>query len=475
MYVKRLSSDEIKAALHLAWEVFEVDVAPTYPAEGVQEFQKFISEEHMMPKVQSRAINFFGAVEGDVLCGISAIRQDGHIALLFVKKEWQRRGAARMLFYAMQQYCVIERMEVQMTVSATPNAVEAYKHLGFHPTNNEQIVDGIRFVPMAYVIKDAGKIVTGGGRTRNKTSGIILIFLMMTILGMSILGGKHLLDMMEDYTTKDPYDQSQNVEEFSGADGSQNEWEDTQEETGIASIQSYHEDNLPYTIKEEVYTLYSDGTDGKYRMAFEVHYPQLEGVESKQLAEINQKLKECAMSTVEVLYLNPSQDTKEAMLKQENPVLASMVTYNVTYATEDFISVVFNDYYFAGSEANSYVDLRTRNMSLKDGMEYQIKDIITLSDDFMRQWKTRMKNEAPQVSVIQDMRTSDLYQILNGKVLGGNYYNAFFVDAEGIEIGMTYHHTTDEGESAGWITAPFTFAEIKEFASESEFWKMIKQ
>lgn len=462
MYVKRLKPGEIPEALHLAWEVFEVDVAPTYPEEGVKEFQEFIKEEHLMPRVHSREMSFFGAMEGDVLCGMSAIRADGHIALLFVKKQWQRRGAARMLFYAMQQYLVIERMVVQMTVSATPNAVEAYKHLGFHPTSGEQMEDGIRFVPMAYVIKDATKIATGGRRTGAKKAGFLAFLMLFAFLGLAILGGKMFSDMLasmsEEYGIEENREQSKN-------EGNQKKETAGSKEAGIEGIESYQMEELPYTITEEVYTLY------EYPMEFEVHYPKLVGLESECLAEINQNLKDCAMSTVEVLYLNPGEETKEAMLKQKNPVLASQVTYKITYATETFISVVFNDSYIAGDGTKAYVDLRTRNINLQDGTEYQVKDIIELSDDFMHEWKVRMKKEAPYTNVMEEMKTSDLYQILNGSILDGKYFDASFVDAEGVQIGMTFHH----GGSAGWITAPFTFTEIKEFAADSEFWKMIKE
>lgn len=468
MYVKRLQVEELQQALDLAWEVFEIDVAPTYPEEGVAEFREFISFERMRPLVQSREVSFFGAMEGDQLCGISAIQTDGHIILLFVGKVWQRRGAARMLFYAMQQYCVIERAVVQMTVSATPNAVEAYKHLGFIQTNNEQMQDGIRYVPMAYVIKEAPKIITGGKETNTKRMGISFVLIMLGFLVTIFFGGELLDTVVNDMGDRFGVEEKNEPQKNTDKEvihGSGNE-------TGIDAIVSYQDENLSYTIKDEVYSYYSDGKSGEYPMEFEIHYPQLEGVDNEYFVEINQSLKSCAMSTVDALYFNPSQATKEAMIQQKNPQIYSQVTYKVTYATDEFISVVFNDHYAAGSQLKEYVDLRTRNFDLKNGTEYELKEIVTVSDTFMHEWKTRMKKADLNSRLMDEVKTSDLFQILNGKVVDGSYMNVWFVDGEGVQIGMTYHHKSGNTESAGWLTVPFSVEEIQEFTNESEFWNL---
>ena len=53
-------------------------------------------------------------------------------------------------------------------------------------------------------------------------------------------------------------------------------------------------------------------------------------------------------------------------------------------------------------------------------------------------------------------------------------YDNFFVDKDGIEIGMTYHYRDDEQqkEERGWITAPFTMEEIKAYKTDSDFWNL---
>ena len=90
-------------------------------------------------------------------------------------------------------------------------------------------------------------------------------------------------------------------------------------------------------------------------------------------------------------------------------------------------------------------------------------DIVDLSDAFMHDWMKKMKGEAPSAEVLSSVKLNDFRQILNGEILENRYFDAFFVDKDGIEIGITYHYPGDEKKSSaesGWITAPFTMKEI---------------
>lgn len=476
MYVKRLDEKEVLDALRLAWEVFAEEVAPTYTSQGVEEFQNFIKYEGVITKVRSGELSFFAAIEGTQMCGMSAIRRDGHICLLFVQKKWQRQGVGRLLFYAMQQYCVLERRMVRMTVNAAPNAVEAYQHLGFTARAEEQVENGIRYVPMEYLIKEAGKIagsvapVRRGGRRTSAILAFLLGFFVVSSAAIGFYAGDFVADLEEMLESQEHITESGNGR-YDYAERPEGE---TAEITGIEAIEAYIAEDLSYTIEEEEYTYYSDGNNKEYRMQFVVKYPQLKGLDSEKADEINQLLKECAMSTANVLYLNPSQETKEAMLQYDTPVLASQVTYKVTYATDGFLSVAFNDVYYAGDSSKGYVDFRTRNIDLESGTIYEVTDVAELTNSFMRDWKAKMDEEAPGVNVLNDLRTSDFRKILNGEVLDGSYFNAFFVDKDGVEIGFTYHHVSGDTMESGWITAPFTMAEMKNHNPESKLWNEIK-
>ncbi|MED9802346.1 MAG: GNAT family N-acetyltransferase [[Clostridium] innocuum] len=88
-----------------------------------------------------------GAYINKKLTGIIATRNNGsHIALFFVDGEYHRQGIGRRLFEA----ALKNSSSNELTVNASPYAMEIYHHLGFKDTKTEQTVMGIRFIPMIY-------------------------------------------------------------------------------------------------------------------------------------------------------------------------------------------------------------------------------------------------------------------------------------------------------------------------------------
>ena len=88
MIIKRLySSQEVVEGLHLVWDVFIRENASSCTQQGIEEFARFIKMENFMPLVESGEMIVFGAVEGQDLGGVGAVRRDGHISLLFVRPD----------------------------------------------------------------------------------------------------------------------------------------------------------------------------------------------------------------------------------------------------------------------------------------------------------------------------------------------------------------------------------------------------
>ncbi|MGN0404692.1 MAG: GNAT family N-acetyltransferase [Bariatricus sp.] len=473
MIIKRLENEEILEGLHLVWDVFAADIAPSYSREGVEEFQRFIKYENFMPKVQSGQLIVFGAREGQELCGVGAVQNDGHIALLFVGKKWQRRGIGRLLFIALQQFCIVAFGMTKMTVNAAPQAEGFYRRLGFQEVAPEQMKNGICYLPMERAMSAEELRLQKKAKRRGK-------FLMLSILALVVLLGVGVgTTAYRVYTLfQDRVLDGDGMENpFMGGDTQTEKGEEeTQKEAGVGieGIECYQAENLPYTITEESYSYESSKSEGSITSQFDVKYPQIQGLEGEQIAKINEELKNCAMSTVNALYLKASDDMKEAVMKEESPILASKVTYRVTYAGEDFISVVFSDDYYAGNKNARYQDLRTRNIRLSDGKIYETNEIVSLDTEFIKELKKRMKEEAPDSIVVDALKTSQYRKILEGEILDNRYYDNFFVDKDGIEIGMTYHYRDDEQqrEERGWITAPFTMEEIKAYKTDSDFWNL---
>ena len=234
MFVRQLQDNEILDGLHLVWDVFVGEIASFYSPQGVAEFQNFIQMENFMNRVRSGEMLVFGAVEEGELCGVSAVRSNGHVALLFVKRNWQRRGVARMLVSSMEQYCTGELGLMRMTVNASPNAVEAYRHMGFRDTMPLMEQNGIRFVPMERTAppgsvhpQKIGKIHKGLLVGIVVCAGILSIFL-------ALLFGKIVFNIMGNRGYAESYNELE--EEIPGDFWDEEDATGNEEATGIEAI-----------------------------------------------------------------------------------------------------------------------------------------------------------------------------------------------------------------------------------------------
>ena len=471
MNIRMLEQRELLSAMHLVWDVFVENTAPLYSSEGVAEFQKFIKIEQITDLYNRREMFFWGAFEGDELQGVSAMYKSGHISLLDVRTAYQNQGIGRALFETMKQFCAQSLGLMRMTVNSAPNAVERYRSFGFQVNAHEQIQNGIRYVPMDFLISPADV------RRPNKKSqtglviGITVVVVVILIIA-AVLFYRSVMNVISNQRIQNQWEENyDNSWDDSYGDDSY-DYGDEAENSGIESIPAYEAADLSYTIESNEY--YEDNDGSSAQMCMDVEYPQIDGLDSKQSDKINQILKECAMETADALYLNPTDEVKGYLLEQESVYIGSKVRYKVTYLSEDIISVVFEDHYFWGSRYAEFCDLRTRTINLKDGTIYEIKDIVTLDDDFMDAWYTSMKEEAPDIEVTDLLSLDTFKQVFEGEFVENRYSNAFFLKDGGLEIGLSYHHGDDGQIARGWMTAPFTWDEIAPYKTDNGMWKIVK-
>lgn len=154
IYVKiaKLQRGEIKTALELVWTVFQEFDAPDYSEEGVEEFSRFFSYNDIIDKFDKGELFFWGCFDSGELTGIIATRGINHIIMLYVKKEYHKRGIARSLIRTVEETCRSQNNIDRITVNAAPYAVEFYHRLGFVDTDKEQTIKGVRFTPMTYLL-----------------------------------------------------------------------------------------------------------------------------------------------------------------------------------------------------------------------------------------------------------------------------------------------------------------------------------
>ena len=139
MEYRRITDNEIDKALDLVLKVFMEFEAPDYSPEGVRNgtFKTFIT------------------TTDDNIVGVMTLRNETHITLAFVQKDYHNQGIGKALFeHVLHEISATNNSASTITVNASPYAVGFYEKLGFTATSEEQEKHGIRFVPMKYTIED---------------------------------------------------------------------------------------------------------------------------------------------------------------------------------------------------------------------------------------------------------------------------------------------------------------------------------
>lgn len=140
---------QLDKALELVWRVFEECDAEDYEEIGIQTFRHFIRWENMKELLSHGEMVFFGAFDGGRLIGVIAMRSGFHISLLFVERQYQRKGVATRLVRRGAAYCLEQNPELRrITVNSSPKGRKAYEAMGFYKLAPEQVRDGMRYTPM---------------------------------------------------------------------------------------------------------------------------------------------------------------------------------------------------------------------------------------------------------------------------------------------------------------------------------------
>jgi ribosomal protein S18 acetylase RimI-like enzyme len=150
MDIVELRIPDIKSALALVWSSFVEFEAPGYSEQGITTFKEFIQYDSILEKIERGELFFWGCFINSDLVGVMVVRNMNHICMLFVKKDFHRRGIAKRLFQTLVDRCISKVDSARITVNSSPYAVDVYHRLGFKDTGVEQVADGLTFTPMEY-------------------------------------------------------------------------------------------------------------------------------------------------------------------------------------------------------------------------------------------------------------------------------------------------------------------------------------
>jgi GNAT superfamily N-acetyltransferase len=151
---RTMKHGEETAVVDLVLRVFDEFIAPQYSQQGIAEFKKFACANTLADRFRAGNLILL-AESGQGIIGVIEIRENDHIAKLFVEKSHQRKGIAKELLLRSIEICRKRKPEInRITVNSSPNAFGAYQKMGFTGVRDEKTVNGIRFIPMVLALEN---------------------------------------------------------------------------------------------------------------------------------------------------------------------------------------------------------------------------------------------------------------------------------------------------------------------------------
>ena len=144
MDIRILRGHEVSEANQLIKDVFMRQIAPTYVEEGIQTFLSSFNDEHILSLMKEQHLLMLGAFD-EKLVGVIGIRDLKDIQSLFVDPTYQGQHVGTKLLKSAKQL-----MYGDIYVNSAPSAETFYRSQGYQRVHDEQVVHGIRFVPMVY-------------------------------------------------------------------------------------------------------------------------------------------------------------------------------------------------------------------------------------------------------------------------------------------------------------------------------------
>lgn len=144
-----MSPADVLDVSKLVARVFNEFNAPGYSAKGVQEFYRYSQPSAFHARQQTDHFALISVTQDQVV-GMIEVRENHHVSLLFVAPEFQRRGIAKELLHRALLLCQANEPRLsEISVNSSPYAVLIYEKLGFRRTGEQQLSNGISFIPMA--------------------------------------------------------------------------------------------------------------------------------------------------------------------------------------------------------------------------------------------------------------------------------------------------------------------------------------
>lgn len=143
-------AEDWEEAMGLAWKTFLEFEAEEYGPLGIRNFEDFITDSALKRMFIMGKYQMIVALSEGKIVGMITLRNEMHISLLFVDKNFHKCGIGRRLIEHMADYVKSEMGRERITVNAAPYGIGFYHSVGFKDMGPLTQKDGIIYTPMEY-------------------------------------------------------------------------------------------------------------------------------------------------------------------------------------------------------------------------------------------------------------------------------------------------------------------------------------
>ncbi len=155
--LRPLSRGEEVEVCNLVARSFNEFIAPEFSDDGIEEFFRYANPRALLKRSEGSHDVFVADAEG-IIAGVIEIREQRHISMLFVDKEFHRRGIARELTrHVVEKIKSSKRLPGRVTVNSSTFALPFYESVGFRQASDPKIIHGVLHIPMALTLA-GGKV-----------------------------------------------------------------------------------------------------------------------------------------------------------------------------------------------------------------------------------------------------------------------------------------------------------------------------
>lgn len=131
---------------------FRRDITNHPDGEGAEQYFASVSEQAEREYLGSSRYAYLVAEDDLGLIGFIALRDVTHLFHMFVAREHQRKGVARLLWHEARSQALLHPSTRRFTVNSSLMAVPVYRTFGFKASGEVQSVHGISFLPMQLAV-----------------------------------------------------------------------------------------------------------------------------------------------------------------------------------------------------------------------------------------------------------------------------------------------------------------------------------